>query len=81
MQHDDWRLQAACRGLDVEPFYSDDELDIRRAIATCARCPVRETCLQAAMAQREQFGVWGGTTGAARRRIFRRERRQRTTAA
>ena len=29
------------------------------------------------MTRREAFGVWGGTPETQRRRIFRRERRQR----
>jgi hypothetical protein len=76
-----WHQDAACRGTDVELFYSEDESDERRALAVCAGCPVREPCLAQAMADREPFGVWGGTTGRRRRRIFRAARRGRRSAA
>lgn len=77
MHDSSWSLRAACRGQSVELFYSLDEADIERALALCAGCPVREPCLEVATAEREQFGVWGGTTEAQRRRAMRRERRQR----
>lgn len=77
----DWQLQAACRGLDVALFYSNEEADVAAALQVCARCPVREQCLEVAMLQREAFGTWGGTTEAERRRIFRRERRRAKPAA
>ena len=77
---DDWTLDAACRGADIEQFYSCEEADIQAAVEVCGRCAVRQQCLDFAMANQESFGVWGGVTEAARRRIFRRERRQRTAA-
>jgi WhiB family redox-sensing transcriptional regulator len=65
-----WRKQAACRGLDVEAFYpvTEDE-------AVCAVCPVRQACLEHALAHREREGVWGGTTERERRRIVRQRRK------
>jgi WhiB family redox-sensing transcriptional regulator len=68
-----WRKQAACRGLDVEAFYpmSEDEADAAEAKAICTECPVRQACLEHALAHREREGVWGGTTERERRRIVR----------
>jgi len=80
MQDDSWTLRAACRGIDVELFYATVEPEIERALAYCARCPVREACLRAAMERGETFGVWGGVPEADRRRVFRRERRERHAA-
>ncbi len=80
MHDDDWQLRAACRGLDVDLFYSVEEDDVAAALAVCEGCPVRTRCLDLALQRRESFGTWGGTTEAYRRRIFRRERRQRTAA-
>lgn len=31
-----------------------------QAEALCAECPIRELCLEYALAQKEDFGVWGG---------------------
>jgi WhiB family redox-sensing transcriptional regulator len=72
-----WYDQAACRGQDVELFYAEEPGAMARALRICASCPVREPCHQTAMAQREAFGVWGGTPERLRRRIFRREDRIR----
>lgn len=80
--HDeDWQLRAACRDADLALFYSTEEPDTRKALAICDGCPVREACLEVAMYRREAFGVWGGTSEAERRRIFRRERRRQQPAA
>lgn len=77
LHHDEeWALRAACREADTGLFYSAEEADIRRALSFCARCEVRQECLDVAMSRQEAFGVWGGTPETYRRRIFRRERRQ-----
>ena len=80
MQDEGWPLRAACRGEDVELFYSTAETDVRRALTFCVRCDVRDSCLRAALSRGESFGTWGGLTESERRRILRRERRERTAA-
>lgn len=72
-----WRKRAACRGIDVEIFYpaTDEDDDAEPAKAVCAECPVRQTCLEHALAHREREGVWGGTTERERRRILRQRRK------
>jgi WhiB family transcriptional regulator, redox-sensing transcriptional regulator len=73
----DWYRDAACRGHDVELFYSEEREDVLRALRICGGCPVRDACREQAMAEREFFGVWGGMPGQYRRRLFRRADRQR----
>lgn len=73
-----WMERAACRGVDIEVFYSEEPGDESRALELCLACAVRSECYEAAMASREAYGVWGGTAGRQRRRIFRRERRSST---
>lgn len=70
-----WRQRAACRGVDPDIFYpaSDEEAEAAKAI--CAACPVREACLEYALANRERDGVWGGATERERRRIVRQRRK------
>ena len=72
-----WRKHAACRGLDVEVFYpvSDEEADAAEAKLICAQCPVRQACLEHALAAREREGIWGGTTERERRRLVRQRRK------
>ena len=53
----DWQVRAAC-GSDAESFFDPKRAD--EALATCARCEVREACAEYAEANDEQFGVWGG---------------------
>ena len=41
-------------------FFSDHVIDIARAKAICAKCVLRERCLDDALERREPWGVWGG---------------------
>jgi WhiB family transcriptional regulator, redox-sensing transcriptional regulator len=41
-------------------FFSDAPLDIARAKAICAKCPLTTTCRDAALERAEPWGVWGG---------------------
>ena len=80
-----WQDRAACRGEDSSFFFAPSyfekrhEKDAReaKAKAICARCPVREMCLEYALAIREPHGVWGGQNETERRRVLR----QRTLRA
>ena len=70
-----WRRHSACRGLDPEIFYPDDDDQAAAAKVVCDVCSVRETCLEFALQGREKEGVWGGATEKERRRIIRQRRR------
>jgi WhiB family transcriptional regulator, redox-sensing transcriptional regulator len=39
--------------------------------ALCEGCPVRQECLETALADDSLVGLWGGTTDAERREIRR----------
>lgn len=62
-----WEERAACRGADVELFFSQEEDDQQRALAYCAGCQVRQQCLQSAIKNREIYGIWGGMSESDRR--------------
>ncbi len=74
-----WREFAECRGVDPSVFHPDDEEENEfageAAKQVCFACPVREVCLEHAIAVREKHGVWGGLTARERRRLIRRRRR------
>ncbi len=70
-----WRHQAACRGIDPQLFFPDEAESGDAAKAICVRCPVRQPCLEWALATREKEGVWGGSDERDRRRILRQTRR------
>src|SRR2546421_2687167 len=70
-----WRAHAACRGVDPDIFYPHSEEEAEEAKSICRICPVREPCLEYALANREREGVWGGATEPGRRRIVRQRRK------
>lgn len=64
-----WQNRAACRStqhhpVDPELFFPDpEEMDkIRAAKALCNQCPVRRTCLDAALENTDTHGIRGGLT-------------------
>ena len=61
---------AACAETDPEAWFPEKgDVDLRRIKRICAGCQVRAECLEWALDNREQHGVWGGTTPRQRRRI------------
>jgi WhiB family transcriptional regulator, redox-sensing transcriptional regulator len=79
-----WADGAACVGTDLD-FYGDsskkrNQPTVEACKAVCASCPVRDTCLELAMANREHFGIWGGLT-VEERTALRRRRRQKSQEA
>ena len=77
-----WQFDAACRGEDSALFFAPGYFEHReekaarefQAKAICARCPVREMCLEFALRVREPHGVWGGLNEQERRQVFRQRR-------
>lgn len=75
----DWRPEAACRGLDPELFFSSDDIVNRQerleqeaeAKAVCTRCTVRNDCLSYALDAGERYGIWGGLNPQERRALGR----------
>mgnify|MGYP000508806734 CR=1 FL=1 len=67
---------APCDGY-TEEFYADSEerISIQMAKFICAGCPIKQECLDYAMAAEEEFGIWGGLT-ADERKWFIHERRK-----
>lgn len=71
----DWLADAACRGATTDVFFPTSESGVGAATAICAACPVREECLEYAIATRQPEGVWGGLTVVERRRLLRRRQK------
>jgi WhiB family redox-sensing transcriptional regulator len=75
----DWQMKAACRGMDTALFYHPENergpSRVRRetnAKAVCSGCPVSRKCLEWALAAREPYGIWGGTSVEEREALLRR---------
>lgn len=64
----DWE-QAVCRSVDSELFFPDDGGYGNASKRICGGCPIKDACLEYAIANREQYGIWGGLGPRARRRI------------
>lgn len=57
---DRWWQQAACAGRDPTWWSSDDRPMWPSAVRLCLSCPVRESCLQEAVQQRDNGVIRGG---------------------
>jgi WhiB family redox-sensing transcriptional regulator len=81
----DWFEDAACRDADTTVFFPVSDAASETAKSICAQCPVREECLEFAVATRQPDGVWGGLTPIERHRLIRRRqkaaRKQRSRPA
>jgi WhiB family transcriptional regulator, redox-sensing transcriptional regulator len=76
----DWRSRGYCTSFSPDLFYSEEPDDIEAAKAVCSGCPSRSPCLEYAMTNKEDHGIWGGTT-PPERRTMRRYRNMSPKAA
>ena len=81
---DEWRGRRACKDVDPSVFYpynldTDEPLETEEtsaeAKAVCFVCPVREECLEEALYEKEQRGIWGGMTTPERNNVIRQRKR------
>ena len=70
----EWMRQGNCRGEDPSRFFPSDGAGVDAARQLCATCPVKEPCLEYALRNKIDHGVWGGTSERERRRILRQRR-------
>ncbi len=73
----EWMAQGKCRDMDPAVFFPSDGIGVQAAQRICAECPVKAECLEFALADRVDHGVWGGTSERERRRILRTRRSPR----
>ena len=78
----DWRSKAACLNVDPELFFPIGNTgpaiaQAAEAKAVCHACPVEMTCLQWALDNHQDSGVWGGMSEEERRSHRRRQARAR----
>ena len=67
--------RAKCRDISPSMFFPSDGVGVEAAQRICDGCPVRTPCLEYALANHIDHGVWGGASERERRRIARRRRR------
>ena len=69
-----WMHDGLCRQLAPSTFFPNDGVGVEMARRICMSCPVQDACLEYALAERIDHGVWGGTSERERRRILRARR-------
>ena len=74
---EDWKFDAACRHYSPDIFFPHDGVGVKTAQAICKEeCDVVKNCLEYALSNRIDHGVWGGKSERERRRILTRRRKQ-----
>jgi WhiB family redox-sensing transcriptional regulator len=66
--------QGNCAQEKPTVFFPSDGVGVEVGGRICATCPVKEPCLEYALEQRIDHGVWGGCSERERRRILKRRR-------
>jgi WhiB family redox-sensing transcriptional regulator len=61
----DWWRSANCAGTDTDAFFGDGQMAWAKRL--CGRCDVAEACLQYAVTNRIDWGLWGGLTPQQRK--------------
>ena len=68
---EEWHERALCAQTDPEAFFPEKGGSTREAKKICQGCPVKDECLEYALAHDERFGIWGGMSERERRRLKR----------
>lgn len=76
-----WMAQGNCADKDPDIFFPSDGVGVEIAKRLCADCPQRERCLEHALRNRIDHGVWGATSERQRRRILKARRLAATSPA
>lgn len=67
-------MQGRCRDLPPEVFFPSDGVGVEVARHYCAECPAKAPCLEYALENHIEHGVWGGASERKRRRITQSRR-------
>ena len=70
----EWMAAGKCREVHPSTFFPSDGVGVEFARRICAECPVKAMCLEYALTNRIDHGVWGGASERERRRILRQRR-------
>lgn len=71
----DWRLKAECLDADPEIFFPEKGGNGLDAKKVCARCTVVDECLEYALVNVIDEGVWGGMSAVQRERMRGRRKK------
>lgn len=54
------RIELPCQTGDADLWFAEEPAELETAKALCRECPLRQPCLDEAVARAEPWGVWGG---------------------
>ena len=69
-----WMADGNCRLHPPATFFPSDGVGVDKARKICRDCPVTARCLEYALEERIDHGVWGGCSERERRRILKSRR-------
>ena len=69
-----WMELGNCQEHPPDVFFPSDGVGVIRAQRICETCPVKARCLEYALEERIDHGVWGGASERERRRIMKGRR-------
>ena len=75
----EWMADGKCREYPAATFFPQDGTGVIKAQKICAECEVAGACLEYALANHVDHGVWGGKSERERRRLQRARRRATLT--
>ena len=70
----EWMARGNCKDQPASTFFPSDGVGVDEARKICSTCPVAKPCLEYALRNRIDHGVWGGASERERRRIARQRR-------
>jgi len=74
VMNSNWMASGECADKPPSLFFPSDGVGVEVAKRLCATCSVKAQCLDYALDNRIDHGVWGGTSERERRRILRARR-------
>ncbi len=75
-----WMAEGNCAHRDPSTFFPSDGVGVDSAKKVCTDCPVQSQCLEYALTNRIDHGVWGGTSERQRRRILKARAKEKTVS-
>lgn len=68
-QPEEWTQWASCADTDPDAFFPEKGGSTRAAKSICSGCAVQAECLDFALRNKEQFGIYGGLSERERRAL------------
>ena len=69
-----WMSEGNCAEKDPAIFFPSDGVGVEEAKRVCSGCGLQNQCLEYALINRVEHGVWGGASERQRRRILKARR-------